>query len=307
MIEGVDVSKWQTGDYPWAQFYVVRLGYSNSTDYLAEQHVRFAKNHSIPVGGYWALYEAAGGTIQATKCFNVMQALGIVGQPVFADAEQFQDAAQTLTLDTVKTFVAEMQRLNGHCGIYSGSWIKARGGVTAGADYGWVADWRVSWERPAGWSLDFTRVRQYGQSIYGDVDGDRWLRADDEFNAFWRVEDVSDLSDGIQAFMDDPTQEVLDTWPAQKKLGFRALRRAYNNPPAVPGPGGPSGPAGPQGPTGPQGVIGPQGVQGETGLQGVPGAAGPEGPQGPTGPQGPKGDKGDTPTGEFPVAGTVTL
>jgi len=326
MIEGVDVSKWQTGECPSAGFYVVRLGYSLTEDERATQHVQYARNNGVPVGGYWAMYQGASGPAQADRCFEIAQRLGIAGQPMFSDAEQFPTATSTLTLNTVVTFITRMQALNGHCGIYSGHWIKERGGVTAGADYGWVADWRVNWERPAEWSLDFTKIRQYGQSVLcSGWDGDRWLRADDQFNDFWRVDNVSDVTDGMQAFMDNPDQPVDAAWPANKKLAFRALKRAYSNPPAIPGPEGPSGPAGPEGPVGPggpqgvqgpsgpqgvqgsQGVEGPQGVQGETGPQGLSGPQGVEGPQGPAGPPGLKGDKGDTPTGDFPVTGKVTL
>src|SRR6266498_2467506 len=114
MIEGVDVSKWQTGDYPKAQFYVVRLGYSLTEDEQAAHHVQFARSHGIPVGAYWALYQAAGGVKQANACFARMQQLGLVDQPVFGDAEQFQDESQILTLDTVRAFIARMQVLNQH-------------------------------------------------------------------------------------------------------------------------------------------------------------------------------------------------
>jgi GH25 family lysozyme M1 (1,4-beta-N-acetylmuramidase) len=155
--EGVDVSKYQSGYDPNVGFVIVRLGANLTTDPLASQHVAFAKTHNIPVGGYWVVYEAASGAQQANACWSVMKALGV--SRVAVDAEQFKGTS-ILTLNTVIGFVGRMKVLNGDCGIYSGYWIKAHGGGTCGADWGWLANY-TAFDLPSGWSPAFTVLWQY--------------------------------------------------------------------------------------------------------------------------------------------------
>jgi hypothetical protein len=291
-LTGVDVSKWNADDYPGEDLYVVRLGFSMTEDYRADQHTAFARAHGIPYGGYWALYDGTySGATQAAKCYQLMVQYGVFR--VAVDAEQFS-GAPTLQLQTVKDFVAKMQELNGDCGIYSGHWIKEHGGVTCGADWGWLADW-TAFDLPSGWSPAFTTLWQY-TSTNGTLDRDRYM-ANDDIITWFRGDDMSYVT-GMQKFADayrtangdpGPPPAILDPNEVQ---GWRDARLLANNPPAVPGPAGPTGPAGQNGAAGP---VGPTGPTGQTG------------PAGPAGPKGDKGDAGPAPSGNYPMTGTVTI
>jgi hypothetical protein len=226
VIEGVDVSKYQSGDYAWAKFYIVRLGYSLTEDYMAGRHIAFAKAHGIPHGGYWFIYNTATGAAQAQACFNVMTTLEIVGRPIFADAEG--DANP----NTVREFIDRMKRLNAHCGMYSGYWIKSHGGGTLGAAYGWLADYRSDWSWPINWPPAFRKLHQYTSFKDGiHLDRNYWRAPDAEFAAFWNVtEDPSsdemaftEFADGQDAFL--AGKPISQDWSADKKRGWRTEKR----------------------------------------------------------------------------------
>jgi hypothetical protein len=274
-MSGIDISKYQVGDYTSADFYVVRLGSSITEDDRAAQHTSFARSHDIPYGGYWALYEGFTGAYQARICYDLMKKYGVFR--IAADAEQFLGAS-LLTLRTVEDFVSRMQTLNGDCGIYSGSWIKEHGGGTAGANWGWLADWSA-FDRPAGWSLSFTKLWQTGNSG-GSLDTDMYLG--DAALPDWFKGDTAEMSyvTGIQKYTDKARSVGHDPGPApdifdaDTSSGWNDARFLANHPPAVPGPQGDRGPAGP---AGTPGATGPAGATGATGATGPEGPAGADG------------------------------
>jgi hypothetical protein len=240
-VEGVDISKYQSGEYAGAGFYFVRLGAYQTVDPLAKQHVTYAQAHGIPVGGYWVVYEGVSGGTQAEQCYAVMQQLNLYR--IAVDAEQFPGTA-TLTLQTVQDFVARMKQLNGDCGIYSGYWIKARGGGTAGADWGWLADYTAN-DRPSGWSVEFEKFWQYTSSG-GTLDKDRYL-GDDPVADWFGGDNMAALDDyifGREAFIDAATKTKgadpgppPDSWKNDYRIqGWHQARFEHNLAPAAEAP-----------------------------------------------------------------------
>lgn len=245
--EGIDISQYQASFNTNVDFVIIRLGYSITEDPRASDHVGRAKANNVPYGGYWALYEGYTGTKQAEVCYALMRKYGVYR--VAVDAEQFPHAT-TLTMQTVRDFITRMQELNGDCGIYSGYWIKAHGGGTAGADWGWLADYTAR-ELPSGWTTAFAPLWQYTSSN-GTLDCDRlydhdpatWFAGGDEMG-------YADFKAGVKASKNG------DNLPANASddftFGYNMEARATNNPKPVPGPQGPKGDPGATGPQGPKG------------------------------------------------------
>lgn len=263
---GIDISQYQSSFDTTVDFVIIRLGYSVSEDPLAAQHTTTAKNKGIPYGGYWALYEGHSGHDQAVACYNLMQKYGVYR--IAVDAEQFPGAA-TLTLQTVQDFIKTMQALNGDCGIYSGYWIKAHGGGTAGADWGWLADY-TAFDRPSGWSTAFTLLWQYTSSN-GTLDKDHFYGADLSWFAGGDEMAFADYRDGVDAAQTKAVNVnfgdigAADTAkPKDFQAGWNDVRWQVNR------------------------LKGRDGKDGKDGADGAPGVAGPAGP---AGPQGPKGDR----------------
>lgn len=230
--EGVDLSRYQATDYDWAEFVIVRLGSVYADDVRREQHTTFARDRGIPLGSYWFLYDhdLISPEEQATDAYGLQIDLGLERAPHFADCEG------ELSTETAKRYIAEMRRLRGNCGIYSGWWIKSRGGPTLGADYGWLPEYHDTYVLPAGWTAEFTKVWQYTSSG-GTLDRDRFLGTAEEMTDFFggemgAVDDVlkgmADAEDAaVAAGMGDPGLPP-ETASAYYKRGWNRVRWTVN-------------------------------------------------------------------------------
>ena len=230
--EGVDLSRYNTADYDWAAFVIVRLGSVMADDPLRSQHTDFARARKIPLGSYWFLYDSTSITPeqQAEHAFQLQRDLGLDGVPHFADCEG------ELSTDTAKRYIARMQQLRGDCGIYSGWWVKSRGGPTLGADYGWLPEYHDTYTLPAQWTSAFTKVWQWTSSN-GTLDRDRFLGTQDEMVYFFGgdMAAVDDLLDGMTQAeaaavangMADPGPPP-DTLSAYGKKGWNRVRWNIN-------------------------------------------------------------------------------
>lgn len=167
---GADVSQYNVGNtFEGLGFVVIRASSADGglhEDSQVDEHVKLARRHRIPFG----LYHFAANEdpiAQANLIVGTAQRLGAlrkgdIGIVIDCEAALDTSVAQQVINATKGQLNRSPSVHRTEVGIYSGNWVKERGGETFGADWGWVAQWGTDRPTlPRHWHRGFTRLWQY--------------------------------------------------------------------------------------------------------------------------------------------------
>lgn len=169
---GIDVSQYNSTSFHGFAFVFIRAtsadgGLHEDADYRA--HLEQVRHAGIPFGVYHFAANGPTAKEQATFFADVVRKHRLardtnhtLGQVIDLEGTLRPVIGQEVVDAAKDAFRGTPER---RMGIYSGGWIKAIGGPTFGAHFGWCADWtggaKGSLVRPAHWSNGFTRFWQY--------------------------------------------------------------------------------------------------------------------------------------------------